>query len=287
MVVELTNHTVSSESDMLMGEDKYLPWSFSRMDVAGSCLYKFNKIYQEGIREFSPALTLGGLSHEIIAELLKDGVPSLEKANLFLATTYPMYSEQDTDNAAKVEVQKLLPYMVDFVNTWKAFLASKGIKKDRVEIPYAITRDHKRASFVSNCVNSPYLRGIIDLWAWDSKTKTIYIIDHKTNKSSQSSNKVKEHKQLNIYIWMLAKIYKLDWKKAVVGLNFLRRGKVVWATIYPHEHTEFVDKFFNTLKYLEFKLYECENEMIWPAVKSFKCSWCSFKDTCQTYNAEV
>ena len=33
--------------------------------------------------------------------------------------------------------------------------------------------------------------------------------------------------------------------------------------------------------------YECENEMVWPATKSFKCSWCSFKETCQTYNAEV
>lgn len=287
MVTELTNHTVSSESDMLLGEEKYLPWSFSRMDVAGSCLYKFNRIYQEGIRESSPALTLGGLSHEIIAELLRDGSPSIEKAQMFLAKSYPMYASLDTDGAAKTEVQDLFPYMVTFVKNWKDFLAEREINKDRVEIPYAITRDHKRASFVPNSVHSPYLRGIIDLWAWDPKTKTIYIVDHKTNKSSQSATKVKEHKQLNIYIWMLARIYKLDWKRAVIGLNFLRRGKVVWATVFPYEHKEFVDKFFNTLKYLEFRLYECENEMIWPATKSFKCSWCSFKETCQTYNAEV
>ena len=287
MVVELTNHTVASDSDMLLGEDKFLPWSFSRMDVAGSCLYKFNRIYVEGERESSPSLTLGGLSHELIAELLKDGSPSPEKAAMFLSSIYPAYERLDQNGDAKLEVQALIPYMIDFVNNWKAFLKDKGIKKDRVEIPYAVTRELSRASFVPNSINSPYLRGIIDLWAWDSNTKTLYIVDHKTNKSSQSANKVHEHKQLNVYIGMLARIYKLDWKRAVIGLNFLRRKKMVWSTVYPDEHVEFMDKFFNTLKYLEFKLFECENSMIWPAAKSFKCSWCSFKSTCQTYNAEV
>lgn len=287
MVAELTNHTVSCDSDMLLGEAKYLPWSFSRMDVAGSCLYKFYNIYHEGIKESSPALTLGSLTHEVIADLLRDGAPSVEKAQIFLVKAYKAYAELDSNGAAWLEAANMLPYMVTFTNNWKNMLKSKGIIKDRIEIPYALNADKKRASFVPNCNNQPYLRGIVDLWAWDKETKTLYIVDHKTNKSTQSSNKVKEHRQLNLYIGMLANIYNLDWKRAVVGLNFLRKGKTVWATIYPHEHVEFMDKFFNTLKYLEFKLYECESNMIWPAVKSFKCSWCSFKDTCQTYNAEV
>ena len=287
MVAELTNHTVSCESDMLLGEDKYLPWSFSRMDVAGSCLYKFYNIYHEGVKESSPALTLGSLTHEVMAELLRDGAPSVEKAQIFLVKAYTAYAELDSNGAAWLEAANMLPYMVDFTTKWKTMLKSKGIIKDRVEIPYALNADKKRASFVPNCNNQPYLRGIVDLWAWDKETKTLYIVDHKTNKSTQSSNKVKEHMQLNLYIGMLASIYNLDWKRAIVGLNFLRKGKIVWATIYPHEHGEFMDKFFNTLKYLEFKLYECESNMIWPATKSFKCSWCSFRDTCQTYNAEV
>lgn len=283
-----SSHVISGNLDMLLGEEKYLPWSCSRMEVASSCLYKFNQVYLAGIKEESAALTLGGLSHEIIADLLKDGEPSEAKAEIFLTRHYPIYRDADANGEALATVRSFFPYMVEFCTKWNNFLNEKGIKKARVEHPYGLTRDLERASYnPNNPIRQTYLRGIIDLWAYDPETQYLYIVDHKTNKSIMSSNKVKEHIQLNLYIAMLARIYKLKWKKAFIGLNFLRKKKTVWATVEPHETAVFTDIFMNTLRYLEARLFDCENSLVWPAERSFKCSWCALKSTCLAFNSEV
>lgn len=281
-------HVISGNLDMLLGEEKYLPWSCSRMEVAGSCLHKFKQVYLEGIKEESPALTLGGLSHEIIADLLADGgEPSIAKAEIFLTRHYPMYKEADLDGTAFNTVRTFFPYMVEFVTKWKHMLSEKGIKRARVEHPYGLTRELTRAAYIPNDIRQTYLRGIIDLWAYDPNTQTLYIVDHKTNKSTMSKQKVKDHIQLNLYIAMISRIYKLKWKRAFVGLNFLRKNKIIWAVVEPKENAVFMDIFMNTLRYLEARLFECENSLVWPAERSFRCSWCALKEGCKAYSKEV
>lgn len=273
-------HVISGDLNMLLGEAKYLPWSCSRMEVAGTCMHKFHQIYLGGVKEASPALTLGGLSHEVIANILPVKGCTLQIAQIALTQAYAVFKAQDPDGYAWETVQSLLPYMVKFTNNWQEFCAKNNIKKFRVEHPYGLTDQLTRAAYMSTPFRQTYFRGIIDLWGYDPVTKTLYIVDHKTNKSAMSSKKVKECIQLNIYIGMLARIYKIPWKKAVIGLNFLRKGKVVWATVTPEENEHFMDKFINTLHYLESRLFTCENEMIWPTEKSFKCKWCAFRGDC-------
>lgn len=280
-------HVISGDFDMLLGEAKYLPWSSSRADTANACLYKFKKVYLEGIKESSPALTLGGLAHEIIAELLKDKNPSVSKAELFLGNVYPLYKVADSQGAALAEVKTMFPYMVSFVDKWLTFCSNRNIKKFRVEHPYGWTRELTRASYNPSPIRETYFRGIIDLWAYDPVAKEIFIIDHKTNKSAASKNKVKESKQLNLYVSMISKIYNLEWTRAYIGLNFLRKNRIVWNSVTPVETAYFTQIYMNTLAYLETRLYECDNSTIWPANKSFQCSWCTFKDTCKTYLNEV
>lgn len=280
-------HVISGDFDMLLGEDKYLPWSSSRADTASACLYKFKQVYLDGTKEESPSLTLGGLAHEIIAELLREGEPSISKAEVFLGKLYPAYKAQDTNGEALREVQTMFPYMVSFTNKWVQFNKSRNIKKYRVEKPYGLTRTFTRASYTPNKIRETYFRGIIDLWSYDPVKQEFYIIDHKTNKSAASANKVKESKQLNLYVSMLASIYKVPWKRAYIGLNFLRKEKLVWNWVTPVEARYFTCLYLNTLNYLEMKLYDCDSSMVWPATKSFQCNWCSFRTTCQTYKAEV
>lgn len=285
--ITASSHVISGDLNIGLGEAKYLPWSCSRVDTANTCLYKFKQVYLDGVREESDALTLGGLSHEIIAKLLADGKPSIDKAELFLAQVYPAYTNLDKNRAAYKEVRTFFQYMVNFVNNWKNFLKSHGIKKDRIEHPYGLTSNFKRASYIPQEFRETYIRGIIDLWAYDKNAKALYIVDHKTNKSSQSSKRVKESVQLNLYAGMLSTIYNLKWDRAYIALNFLRRKKIVWAIITPPENELFMQKYLNTLHYLENKLYDCDGSMIWPARLSFRCSWCTFKNTCQTYQNKV
>lgn len=283
----MSEHVINGDLDMLLGEAKYLPWSASRVDTACSCLYKFHKVYMEGCKEESPALTLGSLTHEILAKAIIDGDPSLLKVQSWLNQCYEVYRDQDSTGEVLSEVQGFLSYIVDFVHKWKGFLTSKGIPEDHVEQPYGLTQRCGKAPHVPDATNSTYFRGIVDLWAYDPNTHVLYIVDHKTNKSALSKQKVKEHPQLNLYTIMLTSIFQLSWTKAVVGLNFVRREKIVWSTLYPKEVEEFRDKYWNTLKYLECKLWEAESDMVWPATRSFKCNWCTFKSTCNSYLNKV
>lgn len=272
---------------MLLGEAKYLPWSCSRVDTAKTCLYKFHKVYLEGIKEKSLALSLGSMSHEIIALLLKDHDPSLTKAQMYMSQTRPIYETHENFPEVCKEVEELLPYMVTFVSKWKEFMNKKGIKKDRVENAYGITRELTRTSYTGYPRGDVYLRGVIDLWTYDPVTKTLYIVDHKTNKSILSKARVKESVQLNLYVAMLSIIFKMPWEKAVIGLNFLRKGKIVWAQVTPQETIDFMQIYLNSLNHLENNLYECDNSMIWPANASYKCAWCSFRNTCETFMSKV
>jgi hypothetical protein len=283
----MNEHIINGDLDMLLGEAKYLPWSASRVDAACSCLYKFHKIYMEGCKESSPALTLGSLTHEILAKAITDGKPSMLKAQSWLRKSYELYRDNDPTGAVLAEVEEFLPYIITFTDNWKNFLQREGISEDFVEQPYGVTQRCSKASYLPDDSNSTYFRGIIDLWAYDPVKHVLYIVDHKTNKSAASKQKVKEHSQLNLYTIMLVSIFQLPWTKAVVGLNFVRKGKVVWNTIYPSEAEEFRDKYWNTLKYLEYKLWKAESDMVWPATRSFKCNWCTFKNSCNSYLNKV
>lgn len=283
----MSEHVISGDLDMLLGEAKYLPWSASRVDTACSCLYKFHKVYMEGYKEESPALTLGSLTHEVIAKAITDGEPSLLKIQSWLSQSYELYRDKDPTGTVLAEVEGFIPYIMEFVTKWKAFLAQEEILEDHVEQPYGLTQRCGKAPHIPDGTNSTYFRGIVDLWAYDPVKHILYIVDHKTNKSALSKQRVKEHPQLNLYTIMLTSIFQLPWVKAVVGLNFIRKEKIVWSTIYPKEAEEFRDKYWNTMKYLEFKLWEAESDMVWPATRSFKCNWCTFKDTCNSYKNKV
>ena len=283
----MSEHVINGDLDMLLGEAKYLPWSSSRVDTACSCLYKFYKVYMEGYKEESSALTLGSLTHEILAKSITDGSPSILKLQSWLHQSYELYRDKDTTGEIYSEVDGFLQYIMEFTTKWKNFLSQEGITEDHVEEPYGLTQRCSKAPYIPTEANSTYFRGIVDLWAYDPNKGILYIVDHKTNKSALSKQRVKEHPQLNLYTMMLTSIFQLPWRKAVVGLNFIRKEKVVWNTIYPKEAEEFRDKYWNTLKYLEYKLWEAESDMVWPATRSFKCNWCTFKSSCNSYLNKV
>lgn len=285
--VNLSSNLETPSLDMSLGETKYLPWSYSRMDVANSCLYKFYKVYLEDIRESSPALTLGGLSHEIIAALLRDKDVNLQLAYGALDYFYPKYRSKDTSGIAYEEARNFLLYMVEFVGNWQKLIRETGIKRYFVEHEYGLTEDLKRASYSKIQNRDVYIRCIVDLWAYDKKTKTLYVVDHKTNKSSQSSTRVHDSHQLNLHVGILSRVYKLKWERAYIALNFLRRNRITWAVVTPEENKLFMEKYFNTLHFLESRLFDCDQSLIYPATPSYKCSWCTFKDTCQSYSKKV
>lgn len=265
---------------LLLGNEKHLPWSHSKAEVAKTCMYKFSRVYLDGERESSPSLLLGSFAHETLETLLRaPEAPTVENATDILLQIKNNYVEEGDKEQAYYEVIPMLPYIVDFVIKWKNFIKDKNIKHWRVESAFGLTEDRHRATYEPGPYRT-YIRGRIDLWAYDAQTKTLYVIDHKTNKNAESPKKVKENLQLNLYITFLSNVYKLEWKEAYYGLNFLRRKKIVWARTTPEENANFTDMYFNTLRVLEERILDCELDNYWPPEESYKCGMCSFKGDC-------
>lgn len=280
MSTDKTIHTVDTGLDSTLGEDKYLPWSCSRVETALTCLHKFKIVYLDGEKESTNSLVLGSLTHLIMADLLHLPEPDFSTFEDLVSKYYPKFSVKDPKGIIKDELLSFGYYMLDFAYKWQNFLTDHGITKFRTERQYGVTRLFGRSSFTPIGTRETFLRSAIDLWAYDKNTQTLYVVDHKTNKSASSSHKVKENIQLNLYAVMLQAIYKMPVKQTYIALNFIRRKKIVWAKLTPYEVWHFMMLYNNTLRYLENKLYECDSSLVWPATPSYKCQWCTFKDSC-------
>jgi len=267
---------------LMEGREGHLPFSHSKAEVAKTCMAKFARIYLSGERENSPALLLGSFAHETIENMLRDTeAPTLEKAQAYLQQIRDTYDGVGDKEVAYRDALPLLNYMVSFVSKWKTFLTEKQIKHWKIESAFGLQENLTRAQYEPGTYRT-YLRGRVDLWAYDQKEKTLYIVDHKTNKSISSQKKVHENPQLNLYVGFITNTYKLDWEKCYFCLNYLRRGKAVWSMTTRDENKFFMQTYINTLHTLEDRILDCEMNGVFPEEESYMCGMCSFKDTCAT-----
>lgn len=241
-------------------------WSTSKVDAASACLYKYNKVYNEKIRQVTPALTLGTNVHEIMADEL---ISKNEDENILL-------DRLDSQGDLDPEVYSMVPNISSFVKKWNALMAKDNLEPT-IEKQYAVDRNFKEVGFFDK---DAYIRGVFDLWAYDERNKRLLIVDHKTNKACLGKKAVWEYPQLNLYIVMLTKMFNLDWDSAYIALHFLRHGKVVSAWVTREEMDVFFKKYTHLLTVLEERIVSCYERNDWPTCPGFYCNWCGFKGEC-------
>lgn len=242
-------------------------WSTSKADTATQCLYKFMRVYGDGVKEASHALTLGTDTHDVVAKEILCRNTSEDE----------LLRKLDDKGGVDPELYVMVPNIVAFNTKWQALVDDKGLEPT-IEQKYAMTRDFKKTGFFSK---DAYIRGVFDLWAMDEADKKLIVIDHKTSKNASSANAVKAHTQLNLYVFMLTKLFNLKWERAHIALHFLRHGKLVWAGLTPKEVEQFGKRYTHYLSALEgtiVKAYETNN---WQKCPGVYCRWCSFKDECK------
>lgn len=265
----------------LIAHNLCVPWSTSKIKTASQCRRQFYNVYVKKMKEESQALSSGTLAHQVIAELLnKRDYVKEEEADQVLQTLIPEDIPEIFKETAYNDVREMLPYMCSFVNSLQDELQEHpGIEKYHVEQRYAVTEDMGRSCFNDK---SAFLRGIIDLWYYDKETRVLYIIDHKTDKSAKSVNAVRKTDQLLLYAAFLTLVYNLDWRQCFIGLNFLRKGKKVISPVSREELRTFMKDLLEKLAYLEQIIDSCVVCKEWPAFHGFYCSWCGFRDICNS-----
>lgn len=251
-----------------------MAWSISKADTAMQCMYKFKRVYIDKVPLFGHALTLGSTMHEIQAEEIEQGNTCTKTLQSKLDKT-----KWATNAEYGPEIYGMVPHVVNFVKKWQE-IETKYIVKPTIETKYGLTKDFKPTGFLAKDV---YFRGIIDLWGFSESTKKLIVMDHKTNKNAMSPAKVKDSIQLNMYVWMLTKIYEFDWERAHIALHFLRHGKIVWAGLNWREVEDKVTQYFGTLKVMEERIAESRKTGEWEPQTSYLCNWCQFKRECPAH----
>ena len=245
-----------------------IAWSTSRADTAEQCLFKYCSTYVHKIQvPQTHALAFGSAAHDIQAKILDDKINEVKAVQKLL----------DEKKGRDPELYKLASYMVEYGKKQQE-IEKKYDVEFKVENKYGMTKDRKVTTFFAKDV---YIRLVIDSWAFDDKTGKLFIVDHKTNKSSSSAKAVKEHKQLNLYAWALMNMYNLDLKDAHIALNFLRHNKVVWAKLSKPEVERFGEYYLEYLAGLEARVNEAYRDNHWPKERGFYCRWCNFRHICE------
>lgn len=241
-------------------------WSTSRADCAMQCLRKYNKVYNEKIKETSHALQLGTEIHSILANQIQS------------KNDDPVLLQVDLDKKKDIdpEIYSMVPNISKFVGNWN-LRAEKDDLAPIIEQKYAITKEGEACGFFDN---NAYVRGVFDMYAYDANNKRLIVIDHKSSKSASSPAKVKKNNQLNLYVYMLTKIFNFDWEYAEIALHFVRFGKLVWADLDRKEVEDFGISYMKLLSVLDSRILKAQESGEWTPEPGFYCNWCSFKKDC-------
>lgn len=241
-------------------------WSTSKADTAAQCLYKYKRVYIDKVKEESHALTLGSVTHDVIANEL-----------LSMNTDENVLIEKlDDMGGVDPELYAMVPNINKFCVYWCNYVKEHDLEPT-IEQKYAMTRDCKRTGFLDS---DAYIRGVFDLWAFDERRRKLIVIDHKTSKALSSADAVKAHSQLNLYVYMLTKMNNLEWDTADIALHFVRHGKNVWAYITRKDMEEFGARYMHFLAILEERITKAYETNNWERCPGFHCKWCSFKGEC-------
>lgn len=269
VVTEPKVEVVESKPEGLEEVKVYKPisWSTSKADTANECMYKYKRVYVDKVPATGRALWLGSTIHDIQAD-------ELISRNTDLKT---LVKRLDAKGHVDPEIYAMTEAMCNFTKKWVSYVEEHKLEYS-VEKKYAITREFKATEFLAKDV---FIRGVIDLWAYDEKAKRLIVVDHKTSKSALNVEGVKNHKQLNLYVWMLTKLYGLEWDRAQFALNFTRHDKLVWSGVSREEMEDFGVAYCKFLNDLEDRVNECLDTGVWPREPGFYCNWCSFKGECK------
>lgn len=230
-------------------------------------MYKYKLQYIDKVTQSTKALELGSAAHTWQERVLKNRI--LDETALV--------KMMDDAQVFYPELYQFVPAMVSFAQKWIPFCEENKLEY-LVENKYAINRNLEKVGFFDKNV---YIRGVFDLWAWNESEKILFIVDHKSNKSSMSENAVGKMPQLKLYALMLTKMFNIEPDIIQVGINLFRHNKLVKALLLPKDVLEFQESYLPHLDALEDKIDECEANGVYPQNPGFYCRWCAYRDKCE------
>jgi CRISPR/Cas system-associated exonuclease Cas4 (RecB family) len=248
------------------------PWSFSKVQKAKKCQYEFFFKYVEKIEpeEKADFLILGNGVHFVLESALNVAFKRRKPINKELLYYFAKLFKEEEPEIDFKAMEAFFPNIVKFVNGQLRRIEGSSFVASEMEL--AVNSSFSSVSFHSNDV---FLRGKLDFLF--SKGDTLYIIDHKTNRNSDFSNKIKT--QLRWYA-LLASVKFPQFYKFALEVHNVRYGTVNRIIFTSRDIEIFKLKLIPVLEILESDLIGKSFRELQPNPNELNCRWCEYKNIC-------
>jgi len=251
------------------------PWSFSKVQKAKKCQYEFFFRYVEKLepKEKADFLILGSGVHYVLENalnrVLKEGKP-LRKELLF---EYAEDFKKEEPLADVNSIKNFFPNIVKFVNGQLRRIENTSFVASEIEL--AVDSSFSTVDYSSRNV---FLRGKLDFLF--SNDDTLYIIDHKTNRSWEFNNKIKT--QLRWYA-LLASAKFPQFNRFALEVHNVRYGTIKRIIFTKRDLEVFKAKLIPLIEVIERDFIGKGFSELQPEPNEFNCRWCEYRDVCPVY----
>jgi len=189
---------------------QYAPYSYSKIVLFNKCPYAWKLKYIDQIEEEKhPALKLGSIVHEVIAEYLKQIRDRGEQSNHVIL-----------EQLIKQQPASVKEDLAPFIPAIRDIILPPGVKAG-IELQLGVDQNFKPCEYSSE---SAFLRGKIDYTY--RVEDTIVIIDWKTNQFPPPQEVIEDDWQTRFYALLTGCFAPAEVTKFVIELNYLRHRKI-------------------------------------------------------------
>jgi putative RecB family exonuclease len=254
------------------------PWSFSKVQKAKKCQYEFYFRYVEKLEPLEKAdfFVVGSGVHFVLEGALnlafREGKP-LRKDTLFRFVEEFKLLEPAVNCD---EIYPFFPNILKFVNGQIRRVGKASLVASEVEL--AVDESLQSSPFGSSSV---FLRGKLDFLF--EKEGTLYIVDHKTSRSTEFDKRVKT--QLRWYA-LLASVEYSHFERFALELHNVRYGTIRRFIFSRKELAPFKEKLLSILSGVEKEYLGKSFSELVPSPSSSNCSWCEYRHICPAYGGK-
>lgn len=250
------------------------PWSYSKVQKAKRCQYAFYWNYVEKREPLEKAdfLLLGSGVHFVLENALNVAFKMGKPPDIDMLSYFVENFKREEPRANVNEIAKFFPNVLSYVN--RQLRRAYKCKFVASELELAVDKKFNVLSDFSS--ESGFLRGKIDFIF--SIGDTLFIVDHKTNRSRQFNNRIKT--QLRWYA-LLASAKFPQFKCFVLEVHNVRYGTVNRFVFDAVDLKLFKLKLLPIIDSVEEEFVGKSFSELLPSPSEFNCRWCDFRHICR------
>jgi len=250
------------------------PWSFSKVQKAKKCQYEF---YFRYVAKAEPLekpdfFVLGSGVHFVLENALLRALKERKPLNSNNLLDFAKAFKESEPSADLDKISYFFPNILKFVNRQLKRIDKGAFFEPEIEL--AVDPSFNLSSYFSGSV---FLRGKLDLVF--EKDGFLYIVDHKTSRSTEFDNKVKT--QLRWYA-LLAKVKFPQFERFALELHNVRYGTVRRVIFTAKEIEAFRRKLIPLLEEVERNLLNKDLSQLTPSPGD-PCRWCEYRHLCPLF----